>query len=143
MTTHVQEDDLLGTFAVIEPEKWESIEAELWELPFANLWIDYERILSEIKDLEWQLGCPDNHMLPEDIPQNLAKWDEFRQMLPLYEDILVQRGWDRISTPADEELPQCCICKYRMHHWDKREDMCDECEYEMWRDMAREEGRDW
>jgi hypothetical protein len=137
MTTLIS-DELLGTFAVIEPKRWANIEVELWSLSFGHLWIKYEGLLHDIKELEWHLGCPDEHMLPEDIPENIAKWDELRQMQPLYEDILVQRGWDRITPPAYEELPHCRVCSYRMNHWDEEKNVCEDCREEIRRDMYDE-----
>ena len=139
MTTPITADNLLATSTAIKPERWASIRAELSDTPFGYLWIDYERLLFRIKDIEWQLRCPDDYMLPEEIPLNIAKLHEDRQLQPLYEEILVMKGWDRATTPADEKLPHCHICKYRMQHFDAEEDVCDDCREDIRRDMDYDE----
>jgi hypothetical protein len=142
MTTPIPHDGLLGTFAVIEPERWEAIDARLRALPFGRLWIDYEGLLDDIKMAEWQLGEPDKHMVPEEIPQRITSWDELRQMQAHCEEILVERGWGRTGPPAAEELPHCHVCRYRMNHWDKEENVCDDCRHEIQRDLYEERLRD-
>lgn len=140
MTTPIPHDGLLGTFANLDPERWEAIAARLMALPFGRLWIDYEGLLEDIDMVERQLGDPLTHGFEvEDIMECITTWDELRQQRCLCEEILIQQhGWDRTGPPADSELPHCRVCGYRMGHWDREEHVCDECRADINRDIYDE-----
>lgn len=142
-TADPHDDDLIGTFAVITPEKWAELRTQLETIPLGHLWVEYEAVLDESKMLEWQLGDPDSHMPPVEIQQRVIDWDTSRQMEKMYEQIMLEKGWDGRGVP--EDVPCCRVCSYRMSHWDRRVNVCDECDQEMKRDeyndWRREEGR--
>ena len=136
MTTQFNDDGLLGTFAVISPERWEDERARLRELDIGSVWLAYEHLQDDIRMDEWHLSDPDSFMEPEEIPQRIIEWDEDRQFLFLYEEVLREKGWDGEGPP--EGVPHCRVCGYRMGHWDREEHVCGECRADINRDIYDE-----
>jgi hypothetical protein len=136
------DDGLLGTFNPISEAEWEVKRNRLEGIPLGPLWLEYEEHLYEIQMLEWYLGHPEHHVAPEDVPgcvlKWLLEWDEYRQLKGLYEEVMREKGWDGEGMPRDV-VPHCNVCRYPMSFHDRRHDVCDECEMEMWRDQWREE----
>lgn len=142
-TTHEHTDELIGTFAVITPEEWAEVRAELEPMSIGDLWLSYEHLLEDIQLYEWHLSDPDSFMEPDEIHEcileRIIQWDKQRQMVPFYEEILREKGWNGQGIP--EGVPCCTVCDHRMSHSDRRAEVCDECDMEMMRDQLREERR--
>jgi hypothetical protein len=138
-----EEDGLFGTFDVITPEEWEAQRARLQPLSLGRMWLEYEELTDGIRNDEHYLGRPQDYVTAEDILEHIIDWDRGRQLRPLYEQLLVEKGWSGDGYPPMKAMCYCNVCRHRMGYWDRRDDVCDECEQEMWRDEAREEWRRW
>ena len=136
-----EEDGLFGTFAVITPEEWEAQRARLQPLSLGRMWLEYEQLTDEIRNDEHYLGRPEDYATAEDILRHIIEWDRGRQLRPLYERLLIEKGWSGDGYPSAKAMCYCNVCRHRMSYHDRRDDVCDECEQEMWRDEWREEQR--
>jgi hypothetical protein len=104
------------------------------------MWLEYEQLTDEIRNDEHYLGRPEDYFTAEEILEHIIEWDRGRQLRPLYEQLLIEKGWSGDGYPP-EAMCYCKVCQYRMSYHDRRDDVCDECEQEMWRDEWREEQR--
>jgi hypothetical protein len=135
------DDGLFGTFVVITPDEWDALRARLQVLSLGRLWMEYEQIMDDIHNDASFLGRPYKGTGQEEILERILEWDRMRQLRPLYEELLMEKGWSGEGMPPREAMCYCRVCGYRMGYHDRREEVCDECEREMWRDEWREEMR--
>jgi hypothetical protein len=128
------EDGLFGTFMVITPNELTAELRQLQPLSLGRLWLRYEELIDEIHNNEYRLGHPQDYMGPEDYLKYMIGWDRARQLRPLYEELLVEKGWSGEGYPPRETLLFCERCVHRLTYRDRGTEVCDECEEDAWRD---------
>jgi hypothetical protein len=118
------------------PEVLHALKMDLQSLSFGRLWINYETCIEDLERAKWRLKdvmFPPNPipLTPEEEAETKAEIERHKQYLQVYREVLIEKGWDGINKPSDDELPKCKWCGCVLSFRDTT--ACDECRYEMWK----------
>jgi hypothetical protein len=111
--------------SIASPETLNVMREDFQSQSLGMLWLLYEQCIDDVESLQSRLR--EDPMFPEEKAATKAELERHRQYLKLYREVLLEKGWDGINKPSDEELPKCYWCRHTLTHWDLVDSVCSMC----------------